>query len=357
MDNPPKIAPKKLNNISLLRLLSCLGIFAYHYTSFYITPAIDYYMPSAFLVFTFALLSAFLYSSKAIDNPKDWLKKNFLKLLIPMLTYVGMAVVLLIVVGLIVYQGDFGAVFSNFIGYNPSNDGINFVFGNLWFLGILLLCYIATPFCYRFVSGSFSKKGKIIFIIVIPLICIVEVLFNFFCPVFTVYIASYFIGRKIFSPICKEAPSKKHLPLVLGALAVLIGSALLWYLVVGKMAGGYTEFGVKALQYLVFFAVALSFSCVFLYCFKFLNRWNIPLFGITDKYSFPFYMAHQLYMVGTLCFYQLIPTWYFVPLFFLTAATAFLISLVSGIFVKKALGDKKKEPIAPKEEVKENPGA
>lgn len=341
MENTVKPQSKKLNNISLLRFLMCISIFVYHYLSFFVTPTMTYWMPSPILVFVFALLSAFLYSSKTIDNPKDWIKKNFLKLLIPTVVYVLLACTLLIVVGMFVYSFDFGQVFANFTGENPSGGGINFVFGNLWFLGMLMLCYIATPFCYRFASKQYSKKGSILFLAIIIAICVVEIMFNFFCPVFTVYIASYFVGRIVFKAACQEEPKKEHWPMLVISAVALIGAILVWYLWIGKVPHTYLDFHIKALKYFVCFTFSLSFSILFLYAFKFMNAFNMPLFKYTDKYSFPFYMAHQLYMVGTLCFYHLIPSWYFVPLFFLALATAIIVDLLASLVIKKVLPAKK----------------
>lgn len=69
---------KKLNNISLLRLLACIGVFVFHYLSVLTTFDTKTFMPSPFFVFIFAFVSAFLYSKKSIDEPKKWIGKNLL---------------------------------------------------------------------------------------------------------------------------------------------------------------------------------------------------------------------------------------------------------------------------------------
>lgn len=230
---------KKLNNISLLRLLMCIGIFIYHYVSFYITLDVGFYLPSQILVFVFAILSAFLYSNKNIDNPKSWIKKNFFKLFIPTITYIVISTLLLIIVGLFRYNFNFVEVFSNFSGVNPASGNPNFVFGNLWFLGILLICYLFTPICYKIINKSLTRLKTTLLILLIISISLIEILFNYFCPVFTVYICSYFIGRLIFKPLAEDNYNKSQLPLFFITSLIFILSSLTWYMWLGKVENIY----------------------------------------------------------------------------------------------------------------------
>lgn len=339
MEETNKKQHSRLNNISVLRLLLCIAVFVYHYITFFVSKEIEYIMPSTIPVFGFAFLSAFLYSNKKIDDPKQWLKRNLLKLFIPIIVYLLLGFFLLVVVGMIKYSCNFEMIFANFIGYNPTDGGPNFVFGNLWFLGMLSLCYIVTPFCDL---NRYSKKGKIIFLSIIISICAIEVVFNFFCFVFTCYIISYYLGKKLFKPISNESPRKGHIPLIGILSLLLVASSLLWYLYVGHLPDGYFPLHIKMLKHGVMFIYSLSFCMLFIYLFKFLNRFKIKVISNIEKYTFPFYMAHQLYMVGTLCFYPLIPNWYFLPLIALTCLTAFLVDLLSSLVIKKIFPVKQK---------------
>lgn len=58
-------------------------------------------------------------------------------------------------------------------------------------------------------------------------------------------------------------------------------------------------------------------------------------------------MTHQLFLVGTLSFFELIPSWYFVPVIALSIINSILIVLVSDqvfILINYIKNRKKDEP-------------
>ena len=335
---------KKLHNISLLRLLACIGVFCFHYFSVLTQFDTKVYMPSPFFVFIFAFVSAFLYSKKNIDDPKKWLGKNLLKLLVPMVVYVVTASLLLIIVGLIRYQGSFADTFAGFVGTNPSDGQPNFVFGNLWFLGILAVCYLFTPILSKIANKNFSKKSFFVLALVAVItVCLVETCFNFFCPVFTVYTISYFLGRVFYNKVLNE----KVILLPIISFAVLAIAASIWYIWVGKIPYVYADIHIRVLRHVLEFFIAIPFSFFFLYTMRFINKFNLWFLKYTDKYSFPFYMTHQLFLVGTLSFYELIPSWYFVPVVVLSVINSILIVLLTDVMfmmIEKIKNRKKEEP-------------
>ena len=335
---------KKLNNISLLRLLACVGVFCFHYLSILTTFDTKVYMPSPFFVFIFAFVSAFLYSKKSIEDPKKWIVKNLLKLLVPVIVFVLTASLLLIVVGLIRYQGSFEETFKGFAGKNPSDGQPNFVFGNLWFLGILAICYLFTPLLSKIANKNFSKKGYFaLAIISVVIVCLAETLFNFFCPVFTVYVISYFLGRLFYD----EVLNKKNILVPIISLLLTGASASMWYIFVGKIDYQYSDMHIRVLRHVLEFFVAIPFSFFFLYVMRFTNKFNLGFLKYTDKYSFPFYMTHQLFLVGTLSFFELIPSWYFVPVIALSIINSILIVLLSDqvfVLISYVKNRKKDEP-------------
>lgn len=322
---------KRLNNISILRLIACIGIFCFHYFTIFTHINTTAYMPSPIFVFIFVFISGFLYSQKEIDNSKKWLSKQLTKLLIPTAVYLLIGALLFIVVGLIRYNGSIIETFQGFVWNNPSDNRPNFVFGNLWFLIALSICYLFTPLIYKLANKSFKNKyGFSLTIVLIIIVSAVEILFNFFCPVFTAYVISYFIGRSFFKTIIEE----KHVSIPILTGVILIGFLLLWYFVVGNIKYRYIDIHLRTLRHVVELIISLSFSIFFIYVARPINKYELKFLKYTDKYSFPFYLDQQLFMCGTLSFYYLIPSWYFVPVVILSIITSIIILFLSDWFNK-----------------------
>lgn len=326
---------KHANSISLLRLITCICIFIFHYLTNF-TSFNTLYFPSDLFVFIFAFLSGFLYGPKTITNGKTWIWKNIKKLAIPMLVYVVIFSVIILMTGLIKYTGDFSQAIGGFVGKNSITGAVNFVFGNLWFLGILSIAYIFTPLLHKLTRKQYATQPTILLSGSIVVICLCEMLFNFFCPVFTVYVISYLIGFKYFSRISYEKEKNWYFYLIVALICA--GGFSFWYLwVVSHPVAGYLDFGTKLLYYFVQIINAISVTLLFLRAFRSLNESNIKFFKYTDKYSFPFYMIHQSFMTGVLCFSELInPLWvYGIICFILTICAAVPIQLIGDKILNK----------------------
>ncbi len=112
-------------------------------------------------VFIFILISGYLYGTKKIENPKEWLKNRFFKIMIPV--YVFM---IFIFEWEILVQHHFKIKYVLIYLFD-----LQFVFGgvqgaqHLWFLTVIMICYMITPILYQ-KKEKLLKHSKIIFAII-----------------------------------------------------------------------------------------------------------------------------------------------------------------------------------------------
>lgn len=114
-------------------------------------------------VFVFIFISGYLYGAKQIENSRKWLVSRFLKIMIPV--YIFMIFI-------------FG--FEIFVQHNFEIKyvfvylfDLQFVFGgvqgaqHLWFLTVIMICYMITPLLYKNKEKLLSNYKVILFVIAV----------------------------------------------------------------------------------------------------------------------------------------------------------------------------------------------
>lgn len=112
-------------------------------------------------VFVFLFISGYLYGTKKIENPKKWLISRFFKIMMPVYIFMIFIFGLQIFVQhnfeikyVFVYLFDLQFIFGGVLGAS-----------HLWFLTVIMLCYIITPILYKY-KEKLLKNYKMLLLII-----------------------------------------------------------------------------------------------------------------------------------------------------------------------------------------------
>lgn len=158
------MAQSKRNvSIQLIRIVAMFMIVTdhmLHYCNFPLKSFIIQITNSG--VFIFLFISGFLFGQKTITNWKQWFLKRGIRVLIPFWIFILIDFIIegiiwhdLTIKQVIVYVFNLQGIFGTRSATNP-----------LWFLTLIMICYIITPVLSKLKSIELSKIVKIILIIV-----------------------------------------------------------------------------------------------------------------------------------------------------------------------------------------------
>lgn len=205
MKNGVNTAITKNYSISILRVVGMFSIVFCHFFSW-----LGFSFLSQFLnfgVYLFLFISGFLYANKNIAEPRNWFLTRLKKILVPYYIF-AIPIVLL-------YFLSTGFDLIKSIIYLFCLQGVYFIcsfipfaeiepLGNLWFITIILLCYLLT-----IILKNFEKKHNVsvvgatvvlLFIWLVP-----KILMCFSLPyIDTQYFVAYFYWILYFKIQCKK---------------------------------------------------------------------------------------------------------------------------------------------------------
>lgn len=149
----------KLNNISLLRLVSTVSIFAFHVLIGVLSFAggARRVFPLFFAVQIFLFISGYLYANKTITDVKNFYLKNFIKIFIPTLIYLGFYVIMALIRWNVWTGNNFTAIYRD----------ISFSLGHLWFVPIIMLCYLLLPVMQMAMTKGHKHQKLCIFMVIL----------------------------------------------------------------------------------------------------------------------------------------------------------------------------------------------
>lgn len=243
----------------------------------------------------FFVISGFLYGTREFNDPVAFIKKSFIKILIPYYLF--------LIAGILLY-----AVFC------PSKLGIISTFkaficagtisglGHLWFVGYILFCYLITPYLYWIrKSISLSDSWIKVTIIYIAILGLLQMLGWAYASYFTPdRVSCYVIGFFAADMIKRYGQKFKiGLLLVFASIALLTNGIEIYvkYCWSPEMSGE-----TKTLFYMwcryahLFLGVALFFGLNEI--FK-TTKYSL-LLKVSDKYSYPVYIVHLLFILSPL---------------------------------------------------------
>lgn len=204
-----RINMQKQRNISiqLIRILAMFLIFFDHmlnFVSFPMRTAIVQMANSG--VFIFLFISGFLFGNRHINNWKQWFLKRFTRICIPLWIFMSVDFFVEYVIWnvfdiklVLIYALNLQGIF-----------GVNIGGMNLWFLTLIMICYILTPLL-QWVKQE--KMGKNVGISILLIGVLVQILLAYATDIGMVanhtlswcvlavgmYIAGYFVGDRILS--------------------------------------------------------------------------------------------------------------------------------------------------------------
>lgn len=237
----------------------------------------------------FIIISGYLYGKKEIkEGYFRWIIKRAKRIIVPMYSFM----IFLLIVNLVI---DSNIRIANWIIYIFNLQGFQiYVHGaeHLWYLTIIMVCYLITPILNKY-KTKISNKKLIIYISVGILLQLITAYFinmqlGIYLIYILLYIVSYIIGYKV--NIIISMKSMFILLFLAGVSGILrIGARVLFdnSILYNVIIVGYTQ-GVIAF-------------CIF-YIFTYIcrNTKENKVINFFDSISFEIYLVHYMYIVGPL---------------------------------------------------------
>ena len=294
---------KRDNYISFFRILSMMFIFGCH--------TIRIHSVSQFLhigVQMFFIISGFLYGQKEIKNVWAWLCKRYLYLFIPIIIFVSF-----LGIYIDISNGNFD-LYKIFI-YIFGLEGVNFLQGyidpitfnnilyngtyHLWFITVLMICYLLTALV-NFVETKI-KFQKNIFILCFVIVFVFSLITPFISIYFShiiVYFLGYIFSRYFYNYYTSVSGKQLLLNLFLFVFGVFIK-------LLGRHLFDETILYNDVISPLSFNIITIALLVVLRYIFirysKTLNK--IMEYNVVkhlDKISYYFYIVHYAFLIGPL---------------------------------------------------------
>ena len=284
---------KRLNNLSIYRLVATICILQFHLFFILYNRAIPYETLLSKGVQGLTALSGFLYSQKVIKDNKSFLLGNLKKILVPALVcFTVMAIWNLIYMFIFQNWNYISLLFDHRI----YNNGLLVQPGNYYYIGYIFLCYLITPLLQRGDKWSAISSISVV---------IVELIIGFFFGpsiIATSYLVGYFVGKKCFKQLTDtdEKFSVPQLTIYLGITCLSLGLYIL--LVTYPFADNY---GLTHLHSLLENICLTTFGISSFFLIIHALRWTNKLPAIkplffTDKLSLIIYLFNQAFMCGAM---------------------------------------------------------
>lgn len=286
---------------SVLRLISALLIFAFHYLLTF-TGYGKTFFPLYFAVQVFLFISGFLYGDKKIKNLKEFYLKNFAKILVPVI------VVLIIFTALLF-------VFKAFSIELPLDNSAHKgppmnIFGHLWFVYAIIMCYGITPMlayvCDYRMNSDTSKKAKIVqlFEIILVLLTVVNIVSVYFGGQFIIvaYLLGYYFKRFRHKITSNNRVSFLFMSSILFIVSVVGYALCMSYTTSPSLVE-------RFFREVCCLGIGASI-CIFVFSFSTKNKNQTQkktpfILRVSDKYSYTFFLVHHFLLIGGLSIFYM----------------------------------------------------
>lgn len=302
--------------ISYVRLIAMLMIIVCHFFQFYGNELAFWFNVG---VQVFFVISGFLYGAKDIDEPIDFICRQFKKILVPYYTFLIPVSVLFFIFA----RSEFSiTAFIKSVFCVGTMDGL----GHLWFIGYILFCYLITPYLYQLrkkVEEYSLVKMTAVYIVILLGFVIIGTLTDFYFQ--PNMICCYIVGFIIASYKNKYGNVALKISAILFIVSAVILNAIRVYVKyfyeLSKESIIYKLFSFAEPYIHLLLGVALFF--ILYYIFKKAGECTLLLWS--DKFSFPIYIVHQTFILSAFSTMALTP--YFLMNWLLTV----LLIIVSGV--------------------------
>jgi peptidoglycan/LPS O-acetylase OafA/YrhL len=244
-------------------------------------------------VFIFILISGFLYGNKNVSNWKAWFLKRLTRIYIPLWIFM----IIDFIVEAIVWN-IFNIKYVFIYAFNLQGIlGVNIGGTNLWFLTLIMICYLLTPVFQWIKQKKISKNvGVVFFIVAVILQAIFAYTTDFgmvaghtlsWCVIaIGMYVAGYFIGNVILSD------DIGNIRIIIMTVMTLVSSMLV--LVCNHKFDGQVIYD----RIIIFYGLVLLdlWICMVLYKLgQYLKTgWVLGVINHLDAISYEFYIVHGL---------------------------------------------------------------
>lgn len=282
---------KKSYPISIIRLVSLLLIISCHMLQFYHVE-LAWWLNVGVQVFL--CISGFLYGNRQTPKPIDFYRHRFVKILIPYYIVFCTAGLL----QFLFFPDKFSFLhFGAGLFCRATITGG----GHLWFVKIILLCYVLTPLLgiYR---DRFIVDKKSLFYYLVSGIAVVSIILSLFAQSLNpAWVSCYIIGYCIGENEKEKYVNTKLLLFIFFFLATIGNSIQIYIDYVKNMSFA----GYKGIIYTYF----QDYNHVMLGVFLFLlmkllfekinfNKIDKQVLDICDEYSYEIYLVHQFLILG-----------------------------------------------------------
>ena len=330
---------KKLNNVTILRVIAMLSIFCYH-TILAFTENIytaNLYFPLFFGVQIFMFISGYLYSTKEIKSFKEHMKNRFFTLMIPY--YIFMAVLLVVYLFLDIQKITIPTVLRmlfciQLLSNRPSSSG------HLWYIFFALLCYLFVPLLIKLRNHfqgkeKLTKSSQILLILFIILIFAIEIAIQSQIVV-SCFVFGFFYGvwKNKQANQNKQAVKEKNINECIIASLLLVTFISVYYLFNSNINIIVPRFCFNFFTYFSTTIIAITFSILILKIFKFTNnRTLIKPIRFLDNISYGFFIVHHFFLITTYGSGSSLSLLYTTPYIWLNILLAFATSILSAFIL------------------------
>ena len=274
-------------SISCIRLVAMLLIISCHICQYY-GNELAWWLNVGVQIFF--VLSGFLYGNKRIDEPIEWIRKQFVKILPTYYLFIFITVILYLIFSpeTLSIKEIAGSIFC--VG---TLKGI----GHLWFVGNILICYLLTPY----LDWIFRRNAERKFLSNLKKLIFLAVVFTFT----GIYLQSYFrpghilcyIVGYVLSVTYRDYGDKViyNTMILSGVVAFVLKSvyAYLKYFKNVEMIGIWSHF--HDYSHMVGGVFIMTLLLVLLYKVP-----QLKIASFSDKYSYEIYIVHQLFILSPL---------------------------------------------------------
>lgn len=266
-------------------------------------------------VFVFLFISGYLYGQKDIVDTKQWYLKRAKRILLPLYTFM----IIMFIMRIVFFNSgieikEYLIYLFNLQGFLGGVQGTQ----HLWFLSILMVCYIITPILNKF-KMYIKKNSEAIIIVIVIIVCqlIMTYCASKFVGLQISYVLTYILGYLISLLWNRNIKFSKVIILDVITLISLVIRIISRSIFDNSILYDY----VIVLYEQMIFGIAIFINIY--YIFKQVNeRVKIKenkIIKHIDKVSFYFYIVHYMYLIG--------------PVRVMESTNSFLVNSIIAIFI------------------------
>ena len=277
-------------SISILRLISTILIVSCHFLQ-YFGNQLAWNLNIGVQIFL--IISGFLYGLRyeQISIKKVW--ENFKKIIFDYYIFCILALTLNLIFNFAEFEFTYVIRLLLIIGTIPGIE-------HLWFIPLILFCYLICPFLSFFLQEINHKKYKIIH--KVAFIGIFTIINIYMFPYFGIECTLCFVSAFLFANEIKDI----KLFFVKYGLFLILMTSILHYVLYFTNFFDETLFITSKISFFTISNLirACTALCLFVSFYFFVSfvkfRKNISFLNFTDKYSYSIYLCHQIFILGPL---------------------------------------------------------